>query len=127
MNHFLVLKTPLKCKDLGYYLISNIPAHLAAIQLQHFSLVHQLFLLTTKNVLYKLLNKSFITILYFCRLFELSCLNYTVLSSTMTNPPLLQLSKGGGGEREGGGKKFIFSFANLCRISAPLEMERDDP
>jgi len=44
-------------------------------------------------VLYKLLNKSFITILYFRRFFGLSCLNYTVLSSTMTNPPLPQLQR----------------------------------
>jgi len=88
-----LLKTPLKCQELGHYLISSIPAHLAATQLQHFNLVHPLFLLATKNVLYKLLNKSFITILYFCRFFGLSSLNYTVLSSTMTNPPLPQLPK----------------------------------
>jgi len=72
-------------------------------------------------VLYKLLNKSFITILYFRRFFGLSCLNYTVLSSTMTNPPLPQLQR----ERERK-KKFVFSFAILCRISAPLGMETDE-
>jgi len=39
----------------------------------------------------------------------------------MTNPPLPQLQR----ERERK-KKFVFSFAILCRISAPLGMETDE-
>jgi len=85
--------------------------HLAATQLQHFNLVHWLFLLATKNVLYKLLNKSFITILYFRRFFGLSCLNYTVLSSTMTNPPLPQLQRERERER---GRRSLYSALQSC-------------
>jgi len=43
----------------------------------------------------------------------------------MTNPPLPQLPKERERQRER--KKFLFSFANLCKISAPLGMEKDDP
>jgi hypothetical protein len=39
----------------------------------------------------------------------------------MTNHHYQNYKKGGGG------KEFVFNFANLCRISAPVGMETDDP